>query len=582
MGKPRVKGKFIVELLDTSTSTTSSDSQSVLLQQRIKSAVKLLQLPITEDEINQGVTKLIDSISTDIYGREIDYAYQLETSFSTWNESGQPDSVLKDAVKLLLESTKISERGEGFSSNEYFKLFRDLLPEQKAIDGSLSLQTMRRVLSQSLFITSMFIDEEMSCSQVSRVLSSFESRYIPSEASSKVASAFRIKPSVSKDEVRAIIQTDRENAEKNFPDAHLSESYQICEQLCQLWVPELTIITELKNLSHPELRANSYYPYIQILHWATLVVEKYDHPVTYLYEFSPRGEAANTLFKEAYPNVSTQNPFLNLAKAVHKLDYSWLENRTESGAYALVNLLNKIDSLPRRARKEVSKVLRSWILYFIQLEDTPLEFPQFEVAFDAQTARLFSKAVNAAETYTQGVIEQRLVDALALLAFDGEDIAVRGIGDSVNASNLSKKKMGDLEFLNVALKQSLALEAHGGQVTPGYVYAHLASLARVLELRQSDNPEMRDEKDEWAINITYIAHEFADNLNDLPTEVSEFTVSHEFWSYEKLTEKAFSRASNDKIAEIFNTHVRDALNSRSVRQAVRDKARDIFGTAVNS
>lgn len=570
-----------MESVDNQATSFSEDSQNDLLHRRLKAAVKLLQLPITDDEITQGIEKLIDNIPANLQGREIDYAYQLETSFAEWNESGVPGTVLREAVKLLLEDSEISQRGGGFDTNTYFGLLRGLPPEKIAIDGSLSMQTMSRVLSQSLFITSMFLDEGMSCSQVSRVLTSFESKYVPVEASTKVAAAFRIKPSVSVDEVRTTIAFDKKNGEENFPDARLEESYQICERLCQLWVPEIEVITELENLSSPYLRADSYYPYIQILHWATLVVEKYDHPVTYLYEFSPRGVAANALFDEAYPNVNTQNPFLNLAKAVHQIDYSWLENRSESSAYALVNLLQKIDKLPYRARKEVSRIIRSWILYFIQLEDVPEDFPPFDVDFDAQTARTFSDAVNSAETYTRGVIEQRLVDALALLAFDGDGVAVRGIGDSVNASNFSKKKMGDLEFLNAGAKRSLALEAHGGQVTPGYVYAHLASLARVLEMRQVDNPEMQDEKGEWVITVAYVAHDFSDGLDDLPTEVSGFPIEHEFWSYEELTEKAFAEATDEEVAEIFNTYVRDALNSRNVLQSARDKATEIFALAVD-
>ena len=198
-----------------------------LLHRRIESTVKLLQLPLTDEEIARGVDKLASNIPDGLTGREIDYAYQLETSFTEWNESGVPDSILKDAVRLLLEDTEISKRGSGFNSDAYFGLLHGLLPEKTAIAGSLSLQTMRRVLSQSLFITSMFVDEEMSCSQVARVLTSTESKYIPSDASSKVASAFKLEPKISKVEAQQIIEFDRAAGEENFPDASLTDFYQI-------------------------------------------------------------------------------------------------------------------------------------------------------------------------------------------------------------------------------------------------------------------------------------------------------------------------------------------------------------------
>lgn len=559
----------------------SENPQDSLLSRHLRATVKLLQLPLKEEEINRGTKALIDNIPDKFKGREVDYAYDLEMSFANWNESGKPSPILKQAVGLLLKDTEVSKRGKGFKARDYFKLLDGLQPEKNTIDGSLSLQTMRRVLSQSLFITSMFTEEKMSCSQVARVIATLESKYIPYQASVKIASAFNIKPTISDDKVLSIIKLDEKDAEDNFPDADLSESYQICERLCQLWVPEINIVTELENLSSPDLRATSYYPYVQILHWATLAVEEYDHPVTYLYEFLPRGAAANTLFKEAYPNVSTQNPFLNLAKAVHRIDYSWLENRTESSAYALVNLLMKIEETPYRARKEVCRIIRAWILRFIQLENPSSCFARFNVDFTAEIARKFSDTINSAETNTHGVIEQRLVDSLALLAFAGNGVSVRGIGDSVNASNFSKKKMGDLEFLNPGAKTSRALEAHSGQVTPGYVSAHLASLARVLELRQQDSPEMLEEKEDWDITVTYVAHSFADGIDALQDEVAGFKITHEFWSYEDLTQKAFEESSDDLIAKIFNAHFRDALNLGNVRQDVRDKANEILSRALN-
>ena len=104
-----------------------------LLHRRIESTVKLLQLPLTDEEIARGVDKLASNIPDGLTGREIDYAYQLETSFTEWNESGVPDSILKDAVRLLLEDTEVSKRGSGFNSDAYFGLLHGLLPEKQRL-----------------------------------------------------------------------------------------------------------------------------------------------------------------------------------------------------------------------------------------------------------------------------------------------------------------------------------------------------------------------------------------------------------------------------------------------------------------
>lgn len=63
----------------------------------------------------------------------------------------------------------------------------------------------------------------------------------------------------------------------------------------------------------------SFDPHRVILHFELSTVEKFDKlPGEVIYEFSPRGEALNRLWKEYEAN--TNEPYLNNAKSVYSLD----------------------------------------------------------------------------------------------------------------------------------------------------------------------------------------------------------------------------------------------------------------------
>ena len=86
-------------------------------------------------------------------------------------------------------------------------------------------------------------------------------------------------------------------------------------------------------------------------------------------------------------------------------------------------------------------------------------------------------ALAADPSHMRGVIEQRVVDAIAN-RIRPTGSRSRGLGDPVNAANTPRRKLGACEFQDIASSHVVAYEAHAGVLTETYVGAHLAGLDR--------------------------------------------------------------------------------------------------------
>ena len=103
-----------------------------------------------------------------------------------------------------------------------------------------------------------------------------------------------------------------------------------------------------------------------------------------------------------------------------------------------------------------------------------------------QIQRLLANSA-ANETQTAGVIEQRIVDALtSSLHTPADGWHPRGLCDAVNASNVSRRKVGDVDYQNNDVKGVIAYEAHGGTLSETYLQGHLQTLPKTLAPRQEE------------------------------------------------------------------------------------------------
>jgi hypothetical protein len=360
-----------------------------------------------------------------------------------------------------------------------------------------------------------------------------------------------------------------------FPDSTLIDSNEIAGQYASAWLPEIDMTRLLTRLSKAIAGKDPTWPYLQVLHWCLVPVEFYDHPASNLYEFKPRGSNAEALFALRYSQVSTGNPFLNNMKAVAMLNTTWARNRGQDDAHALVSILGALETLPFTSRREVARVLRAWLTRVVEICTVTPELLEVEV--DQELFVRVAQFVCSNQTNTHGVIEQRVVDCLAVLAYDKPGWRVKGLGDGVNASNLSRRKLGDIEFSNLDSRLALALEAHGGHLSSTYVAGHRRSLSRIVAQRLDESWRALDEPSHWRVNVLFIAH--SRDMLGLPSteQIHDVQVNYEYIDYEELLSRALAASSEDERIEKFQSHVIDVLNSSTVRESTRATFRAIAG-----
>lgn len=538
--------------------------------------IQRLELPIRDEERTETLVRLREIAPPELSLSEGDFLIALTQEFEEWRKGESPGGLLVDAVGALLDTTQAQSLG--ITGGIYFALHDTLRSGGKDWRG-LSHSTASRLLSRSLFIYHALRFEQMSASQIARILASLESSlYVPYKAIQVIAKKLGYLPAISVEKLQEIIWPEDSNfANYYFTDSTLEGSIDRCQELCASWLSERNLSEYLRLLvMSPDgskgLKDRDFWPYIQILHWCLLPIEFYDHPVSHLYEFNPRGFVATDLFSR-YKIVSTNNPILNNAKAVAKLDSHWARNRSGENAHALVDLLDLLESLPFYGRREVGRVIRGWIVRLIELKSG--EYKSIVVDDAYGLAKKLSKFVCSNESNTRGVLEQRVVDALSVLVFEKPGWKAKGLGDSVNASNFSSHKLGDVEFVNVDKRSAIAIEAHGGRVSTPYVNAHRKSLHRIVEQRLSESWGSLDFAENWRIKVIFVAHEFA---VDLPNgdDIHMVPVEYEYWPYEKLIDMAFNGRAEDDISRAFHQYFIQVLNGGSVPQWIRDIAEKII------
>jgi hypothetical protein len=368
--------------------------------------------------------------------------------------------------------------------------------------------------------------------------------------------------------VHDLFDRDRELEEDHFADAGFEDAAAIVSRVgAGLGFPG-DLETLLLRLFPADPAGPRHGPYLQILHYQCVIAEFFDHALTVLYEFSPRGAVAEWLFAQYPGDLSgAGNPFLNNAKAVDRLDAAWARAKDRQGllspASALHEIVAGLEDMGFAARQELAGWLRRWLLRVIRLT-RPLarEVPAHPTAEDIAA---LLQAIEGGETRTAGILEQRVVDAVGLtrhLEHDGW--RSHGIGDSVNASNVSRRKLGDCEFQNAAKRTVVAYEPHAGNLSQVYVDGHAQTLRRVLPLRVEEWERIA-ELAEWGVRVVFIAHSFSCPPTDI--DVEGVNVQVEFVSYRDLFAGA---PTPDALRDLFATHVNARLNEPRTPQKARE------------
>ena len=256
-----------------------------------------------------------------------------------------------------------------------------------------------------------------------------------------------------------------------------------------------------------ELVLIGFEPYLFMLYYELLTLETTDRfPGRAIYEHGPRSGKVKELWNSMY-NPTQENPYLNNAKSVYSLDEAWAEtklsNETQNGSLMLADIFDIMSELPYTTRRRAARVVRCYLVLMANKNQAVTMLPDAT----PDHVRAFVRRVASNNSLTKGVLDQRLVDFLTMCGHRYEDWVVRGLGSSVNESNASGRKYGDVEFLDIKDRIRVqAYEAHGGGLRDEYVTDHIHSLAGTVEYYQADARD-RGDKYERDVEIVYVAHD---------------------------------------------------------------------------
>jgi len=523
----------------------------------IQSAICEMGLPIRPadiEEASRNVCKALCDLGVD----EFETADRLTELWATWLITGVANAELKTAISALFSNCSSVD----FLGTTLFEL-HDALVEKDYLTHE---QAMAVIGSAERIVT--LAQMEKMCSVMISEHLGIEG--ITFHSIQRVLRLVNAVPEFTLDDAMRVMELDKAEVPLTFKDDNDRQALQtLAEQLSKLNCPESIV----KTIDYLESDVD-HEPYMFMIHFELLPLEKYDrYPGKGVYEFSPRGQACNYLWSSEY-NENTQNPYLNNAKGFAALDMTWAENRkgkqgAKNGPVRLVELFEDLCKLPYPSRRHAGRLIRRWLCRRLSRRldsrPDPIQMPK-----EKQRANFFSKVMQG-NTSTLGIIDQRACDLLAVLDQpEGMRPKARGLGSSVNETNLSAAKLGDVEFVDYLNHTITGYEAHGGQLRDEYIDLHVNTMERILttkraELREEANPN------DWSITVKYVAHDVSRLLKyKKPTiiQVGDYSVRIEAISYESLILNLGGVEVVAKSEDLFETLVHERLNFGAVPSQV--------------
>lgn len=528
----------------------------------LKTAIQTLLLPISGENLDDAV-RAVELVLERMQVPNNEHIATLEREWRRWTVEGDQSPMLTK----LLNSALSAETGlpSNFAGN-YFKTYKKLVS-----DRYLPPAQARSLLGNVLLIQDLLANKNMSCTQIARVLSVTQSDHAFNwEMVQPIARALGLHPQLNADACDAVYFDDAQREEERFGDASPQQAIDIVADIGDALGYEGSLYKDLKDFFA------DYKPgYGIMLHMGCLVLEFYDHPPKEApYEFQPRGAIAADLAKRFHSGYrASESPYLNNAKGAANLDAAWAWARQPGyigSALALAALLDRLGSMPYPARKQLAPWIRQW-LHRIAREQEASYSPVDEL--DEIQIRKFLSESAEGNTKTRGVLDQRVVDLLASALHTSWEN--RGLGDFVNASNVRKRKTGDVEFSRPNEGVIIAYEAHGGPLANVYVDLHRQTLRQVLRHR-NDELSLGRTPEQWSITIKFIAHALGET-KDFEETIDGYRVKWEFATYKSFFSEVESKVGFQLLMDNFGKLVINPINNTFVPETVRDRFRELAG-----
>lgn len=536
---------------------------------------------------------LLDWIGEQLLGMGVEESDQpswIRSQLSQWDSLHGPSRELVALIKRAIYDPQrnpvtfvFSTLGNGDSEDSKKEACLKLSKKYVSLHAKLR-QTMlsheeaRLVLSYSGLIITFAIDHLMSASETSRILGARDGRlalnWYPVKA---ITNACGCSQKFDLTEIQKSFGETTEAEPSLLADLPIAEAIRYVGFIGTSIGCQADLTAALNDL----LLGARHAPYLLILHFQLSSLSTCDHAVTFAYEFSPRGQAADWLIKQ-YQEASlavASNPYLNNAKALLRFDRSWAWGRSDylAQAHALVTILEEIEALGPLPKAELARYVRALLRRVMRIS---WEAQQGGIAhtiptLDNANALALFNAIGIKNSGTNGILEQRMVDTVT--SSRHPDWAVRGKGDSVFAASTFRKKLGDIEFLQIHGEhpQIIGYESHGGKITGSYVAGHVASFEAILKLRLEEL-EAAAPIDQWSLTSVFVSHSRAEGLPVQQTiQIDGVAISLNL-SYETFADLAAEDVAIVHLKRDFT----DPLNQYHVPPSVRSSALGLLAEAI--
>jgi len=552
----------------------------------LRAAIRSVLLPVAsarEAEFLSEVTRLLDSA-----GVAEDKASWIALQLRRWKRDDAPTPEFRAFVKDLLYLAHRAPvtfmfdsiegpNGEAYrnaarlTSANFFDLHSTLVSAHL-----LDHDSARQILSHSGMIARLAVEEKMTASEISRLITVRDNRFslnwrVVHAMLSKLGCAPILTLPASND----VFDDDAVAEPVLLGDLDIKGGIEQVAQVAKSlgcagnfsdWLSDLLI-----NDIHP--------PFLVFMHYQLLIQAKFDHAVTYAYEFKPRGQIGNWLTEKyiACGVPVAKNPFLNNAKATLRYDQAWVTGRTDSlrSATALANILEAIENLGSQAKNELAAQIRGLLHRYIRVKSEPHngDLPHRIPALTMNQTNNLLTAIGRGNTRTTGILEQRLVDCYGLLHHPTvAGWTPKGLRDSAFAANTFRKKFGDVEFERPVRPKPVivAYESHGGRLTLPYVLDHLDSFASVLAARDEELRSIAQLGD-WRFTVVFVAHSFDEGLPpDQP--VGNVNVALRYVTFAAAARELIDA---NAVASV-NANIQDPLNNGFIHPQVRQRALEMI------